>query len=250
MITLHRGAARQHTGVELPSRARRAPLDEHFAVYPPPVNGGDADPFGNLVSLREVRLRPRRASSGWQHQEGEILTYVREGTFAHEDSSGTSGEIRAGEFQLLTAGDGVRRKEFNASLADGMHAYQICVRASEPGCEPGQQQQRFGLGQRRGRLCLVASRDAREGSLRIHQDALIYSAVLESGQHLVHEVTDGRSVWLHLVDGAMTMGAVLLEAGDGAGVTAEPSVSVTARGSGELLLVDMAAVPPRALNRR
>ena len=68
----------------------------------------------------------------------------------------------------------------------------------------------------------------------------MYSALLEPGQHVVHTLTPGRAAWLHIVQGEVTFGDLVLTTGDGAGVTAERSVSLTAREDSEILLVDVA----------
>jgi redox-sensitive bicupin YhaK (pirin superfamily) len=88
-------------------------------------------------------------------------------------------------------------------------------------------------------LCVVASPDARSGSLRVHQDARMYSALLDPGQHLVHELAQGRSAWLHVVHGEVTQGEVVLTTGDGAGIVNERAVSITAQEQSEILLIDL-----------
>jgi len=69
---------------------------------------------------------------------------------------------------------------------------------------------RFSAAERRDGLCVVASPDGRKGSLRIHQDALVYSAMLDPGQHVVHELSPGRKAWLHVVQGEITLGDLVL----------------------------------------
>src|SRR4029453_16065813 len=162
----------------------------------------------------------------------------------YDDSSGRSGVIQAGEFQRTTAGRGSHHSETNASRTDSAQVFQICLRSAQGGLEPGLERKRFSAAERRGGLCVVASPDARRGSLRIHQDALMYSAMLDPGQHVVHELSQGRSAWLHLVEGAMTLGDIVLTTGDGAGVTAERAVSLTAREETEILLLDLGADLP------
>jgi redox-sensitive bicupin YhaK (pirin superfamily) len=67
----------------------------------------------------------------------------------------------------------------------------------------------------------------------------MYSALLDPGQHLVHELSQGRTVWLHVVNGEVTLGEVVLTTGDGASITAERAVSITAQEESEVLLVDL-----------
>jgi hypothetical protein len=89
----------------------------------------------------------------------------------------------------------------------------------------------------------VASFDGRKGSLRLHQDAVIYSAMLDPGQHLVHELAPTRSAWLHIVHGEATLGPIVLTTGDGAAITADRAVSLTACAQTEVLLLDLPAAP-------
>jgi hypothetical protein len=67
---------------------------------------------------------------------------------------------------------------------------------------------------------------------------------------VVHELLDGRSAWLHLVEGEVTLGDVMLSTGDGAGLTAERAVSLTAREETEILLVDLGAERRQSHNPR
>jgi redox-sensitive bicupin YhaK (pirin superfamily) len=205
-----------------------------------------ADGFGTLEMLNEDRLPPGANLPPHPHHDAEILTYVREGALAHEDSRGRSGVIRAGEFQCRTARNGIRHSETNASRVDWAHIFQIWVRPSEAGLEPSHQQKRFCVAERRGVLCVVASPDGRRGSLRVHQAALVYSAMLDPGQHAVHELAQGHRAWLHIVQGEAMLGDVVLTTGDGVGVTAERAVSLTAREETEILLLDLGVDPPQS----
>lgn len=208
------------------------------------------DIFGPLQSLSEKRLPPGAIASRTPDHDAEIVTYVREGVLAYEDALGRSGVIQAGEFQGTTAGRGIRRSEKNASRSNWAQVFQLLLAPSEPGLEPGHEQKRFSTAQRRGGLCVVASPDARKGSLRINQDALMWSALLESGQHVVHELSQGRIAWLHLVEGEATLGDIVLSTGDGVGVTAERTVSLTAQSGTEILLLDLREELSRSRRKR
>jgi redox-sensitive bicupin YhaK (pirin superfamily) len=231
MITLRRAKERRHD--------RHPKRDVWFTFHPRDRADPRADRFGQLESLRESRLSPGTISSEDAYHDAEIVTYVREGALAYEDAPGRTGVIQAGEFQGTTAGRGIRRSEKNASRSSWAQVFQFLLAPSEPGLEPGHEQKRFSVAERRGGLCVVASADARRGSLRIHQDAVMCSAVLEPGQHVVHELSRGRIAWLHLVEGEATLGDFVLITGDGAGVTAERTVSLTAQSETEILLLDV-----------
>jgi len=212
-----------------------------LSVHPRDRAETPADGFATLEGLSESRLPPGADAARQPRHDAEIVTYVREGALAYEDSTGRSGVILAGEFQRMSSGRGLRRGESNASRTQLTHAFQVRLRPPKAGLESGpEQKRRFSAAERRGGLCVVASSDARRGSLLVHQDVLMYSALLAPGQHVVHEISPGRSAWLHLVEGEATLGDVVLTTGDGAGVRAERAVSLTAREETEILLFDLA----------
>lgn len=232
MITLRRTDER-HRG-----RGRK-PRQVWFTFYTQDRADPLADGFGTLEILSEDRLPPGAGVPRQPPHDAEIVTYVREGALAYQDSMGRSGVIDAGEFQRMTGGHGTGHRETNASRTDRAHVFHISLRPSEAGFEPSHEQRRFSAGDRRGGLCVVASPDARRGSLRVHQDVLIYSALLGPGQHVIHELSPGRSAWLHLVEGEVSLRDLVLTTGDGAGISAERAVSLTAREETEILLIDV-----------
>jgi hypothetical protein len=238
MITLRRAVDRHHI--------ERIKHDRWLTFYvldrADPLSRG----FGTLEVLTESRLAPGAEGAFSPNHDTEIITYVIDGTLAHEDSAGRSGVILAGEFQRWTAGPGVRRRETNALRTDPVHAFHIWLRPAQANREQSQEQKRFSTAERRGVLRVVASPDGRNGSLQVGQDARLYSSMLDRGQHVVHELTSGRQGWLHVVRGEITLRDLVLTTGDGAGVSDERAMSMTAREDSEILLVDMsvAAMTP------
>jgi len=241
VIVLRRAGERSH------ERRRKQEAWSTFSARDP------ADPlakgFGPLESLKEGRKTPRPEIPP-PPRDAEIITYVREGTLAYQDALGQPGIIRAGEFQRMTAGHGIRYSEMNASPTDWAHVFQIWLRPSVEKLEPGHEEKRFTAAERRGILCVVASPDGRSGSLKLHEDALVYSTTLERGQHIIHELSPERSAWLHLVHGSADFGTATLNAGDGAGLSAERALSLTARQETEVLLLDLGPASGHLLGRQ
>jgi redox-sensitive bicupin YhaK (pirin superfamily) len=235
MITLRRAKERCHD--------QRGKHDIWRMFYPQELPGPAADDFGVLATLNEARFPPGGGSAPHEDGEAEIVTYVYKGALAQEDSTGSSGVVHAGEFQRMTIGRGIRHKETNPSRTDWAHIFRISLRPSTVGLDCAHEQKRFAAAQRRNVLCVVASPDGRKGSLRILQDALIYSSVLDPGHHLIHELLPGRSAWLHIICGEATLQDIILTQGDGVSVTVEPSVSLTAQENTEILLVDSGPAP-------
>ncbi len=198
-----------------------------------------ADRFGSLESLSENHLPPNAYASRQLYHDAEVVTYVRQGALAYEDSAGGSGVIHAGEFQRMTTAKALRRSEKNASRTQWAHIFRIWLRPSREGLTPSCETKRFTAAERRGLLRVIASPDSRRGSLHLHKEVLIYSALLDPGQHVIHELSPGRGAWLHVVMGQASLGDVLLTAGDGVGLMVEPAVSLTAQEETEIILLDL-----------
>ncbi len=244
MITLRRAKDRHHS--------RRHKRDLWFTFYPQDRTDPLADGFGALATLNEGWLPPGASVPFHPDRDAEIITFVIEGSLAQKDSmSCCSGVIHAGEFQRMSTGRGSRHTERNESRTDWAHVFRISLHTTEAGLEPSPKQKRFSTAERQGVLCVVASPDGRKGSLRIRQDALIYSAILDPGQHLIQELSPRRRAWLHVVHGEVTLGDGALAAGDGVGLTAERAVSFTAREESEVLLLDLGErLPTSTKNER
>jgi hypothetical protein len=118
---------------------------------------------------------------------------------------------------------------------------QIWVQPDQAGNPPGYEQKNFPVEARKGRLALVASKDGREGSIRIHADAAMYAGVFESGDSASFELPAGRHLWLHVAKGAVMVNGERLEAGDAAfsKATVGGVMRVEGEGAGEVLLFDL-----------
>jgi redox-sensitive bicupin YhaK (pirin superfamily) len=196
--------------------------------------------FRDLLVINEDRVAPASGFPPHSHSDMEIITVVIEGALEHRDSSGGHGVIRPGEVQKMSAGTGVTHSEMNPSASEPVHLLQIWIQPERRGIEPYYEQKAFSEDERRGRLRLIASRGAREGSVTIHQDAAVYSAVLDAGDEVSHEIQAGRNAWVQVVKGSLRLNGEELSAGDGAAVSEEERITLRADGPSEVLLFDLA----------
>ncbi|HEX4590771.1 MAG TPA: pirin family protein, partial [Gemmataceae bacterium] len=232
MITVRPAADRGHTKLDW--------LDSwhsfSFGDYYDPAN----TQFRSLRVLNDDRVAPGGGFGMHPHRDFEILSYVVSGALEHKDSLGTGSVVRAGEVQRITAGTGVLHSEFNPSATEPVHFLQIWLTPERRGLKPGYEQKEFPEADRRGRLRLVASRDGRDESVTIHQDADVYATLLQAGETVTHELRPGRFAQLQVARGAVTINGKLLAAGDGGYVSDEAIVKLAATEPTELLLFDLA----------
>jgi redox-sensitive bicupin YhaK (pirin superfamily) len=232
MITVRKSQDRGH--------ARHGWLDSHhtfsFADYYDPEHMG----FRDLRVINEDVVQPRRGFGTHSHRDMEIVTYVLEGALEHKDSLGTGSVIRPGDVQRMSAGTGVSHSEFNHSATELVHLLQIWILPEREGLPPSYEQKHFPAAERSGALRLLASRDARGGSLRIHQDVDLYASVLREGEAAAHALRPGRHAWLQVARGDCSLNGTPLEAGDGAAVSGEASLRIAGGRGAEVLLFDLA----------
>ncbi len=196
--------------------------------------------FRALRVINEDWVKPGKGFGTHPHEDMEIITYVLDGALAHRDSMGGGGTIRPGELQAMTAGTGIEHSEINPSATETVHLYQIWLLPEREGLEPSYDQRAFPDADRRNGLGLVASRDGREGSLTIRQDASLFLGTLDAGREVSYAIPDGRHAWLQVIRGAVALNGRPLAEGDGAAVSEEPELSIRADGPAEVLLFDLA----------
>ncbi|RAH28280.1 pirin family protein [Pantoea agglomerans] len=173
------------------------------------------------------------------HKDMEILTYVLSGTVEHQDSMGNKEQIPAGEFQIMSAGTGVRHSEYNASESEPLHLYQIWIIPERTGIEPRYDQRRFPDVQGRQ---LVLSPDAREGSLKVFQDMTLSRWVMAAGEQDNVAIDAGRRIWIQVVKGDVIVNGNAITTSDALAIWDESALTIEASSAAEVLLFDLPPV--------
>ncbi|MEX0958950.1 MAG: pirin family protein [Burkholderiales bacterium] len=207
-----------------------------FAGYHDPRHMG----FGPLRVINEDRVAPGQGFGTHPHRDMEIISYVLDGALEHRDSMGNGSVIRPGDVQRMSAGTGVFHSEYNPSPDNPVHFLQIWIEPAERGIEPGYEQKHFASDRKRGRLHLLASRDGREGSVLIHQDALLYAALLDGNEKAEYEVAPGRQAYVHVARGQVTAKGEQLAAGDALMASGKQRIVLEHGENAEVLLFDLA----------
>lgn len=196
--------------------------------------------FRTLRVMNEDRVQAGAGFGEHGHSNMEIISYVLDGALEHRDSMGNGSVLTPGTFQRMSAGTGVRHSEFNHAQDADLHFYQIWILPETQNIPPSYEERHFDPQDQRNQWILAASRDARDDSMKIHQDALLYLARLDVDQELSHALASDRHAWLQCLRGAVQLGDHKLAAGDGAAVSEETSLSVRAIENSEVLLFDLA----------
>ncbi len=230
MIDVRRSHARGRTQISW--------LDSYHSFSFGEYHNPAAMHWGPLRVINEDVVAPGAGFPTHPHRDMEILTWVLDGELAHKDSTGGAETIKPGELQRMSAGTGIRHSEFNASQTAPVHLLQIWLLPDRAGLPPGYEQKSFdGL---EGKLRLVASPDAAEGSLTIHQDARLYVGRFAAGETASLAAKKGRVQWVQVARGATSLNGIDLQAGDGAALRDENALKIAVDDAAELLVFDMA----------
>lgn len=203
-----------------------------FAGYYDPEHMG----VSALRVINDDKVAPGNGFGTHSHQDMEIISYVKNGVIEHKDSMGNIERLPAGEFQLMSAGTGVTHSEYNPSTQDRLEFLQIWIQPNVFGIEPGYQQKMFESQQG---LQLIVSPDARDGSLLVHQDACLYQLLLDKDANTTHSLKKGRTAYIHVVKGQVSVEGETVSEGDGASVKDVELISFNANEETEALVFDL-----------
>jgi redox-sensitive bicupin YhaK (pirin superfamily) len=196
--------------------------------------------FRALRVLNDDRVKPGAGFGTHGHRDMEILSYVLEGALAHRDSMGTGSVIRPGEIQMMRAGSGVTHSEFNASEQEPVHFLQIWIVPDTPGLAPAYGQKPVDEAAARGAFALLASKDGRDGSLRLHQDADLWLALVAPNERRELRLQASQNAFVHVARGSVALNGTALAEGDGVAVSDESALVLEGRDQADVLLFDLA----------
>ena len=209
-----------------------------FDSYRDPENMG----WGPLRVFNDDRLIPGAIWPLHPHRDIEGITYVVEGTFRHEDNVGGGGILPAGSVQRMTLGSGAWHSEQNGSETEPMRFIQMWILPDRTGLPPGLEQKAFTREQRTDRLLRVLSPEGGD-TVKVHQDASVHIARLNSGTEVEHTFEAGRGGYLYLIEGMLVVNEEKLGTGDAVKIREEASLQLRSEDTSELILVDVPLDP-------
>jgi redox-sensitive bicupin YhaK (pirin superfamily) len=197
-----------------------------------------------VSALRVINDDTIAPSSGFDthgHRDMEIISYVTKGALRHKDSTGNDYVIPAGDIQVMSAGSGIFHSEYNNSDTEEAKFFQIWIQPNVRGIEPGYGQTKV---EQDGKLTALITPDGKNGTLAIHQDAVLSRLVLNSGED-INLSTGSRVGYLHVIEGSISVenenGKEELNLGDAAILNKNESASVIANADAEAMWFDLPA---------
>jgi hypothetical protein len=224
VITLRRGDERLRVGV--PEREARRTF-------------GAGPGFRSLVLLEETRIAPGAFLPVRVLGASDAMTQVVGGRLVLEAPPAADVELEAGACVRWGERDAAEPRLVNRSAFDAARVLHWAFGDGLANPAEPIESRHFAFPDRNGQLRPIASPDGHDGSFRMCRAARVFSAVMDPGRHLIHELGAGRGAWLHVAAGRLRWIQGILSAGDGAGFFEEAGLSITALEPSEILLFDL-----------
>ncbi|WP_417237566.1 pirin family protein [Bizionia sp.] len=199
--------------------------------------------YGALRVLNDDVIVPKMGFGTHPHENMEIITIPLSGVLKHRDNMKEDWQsVLPGEVQVMSAGTGVHHSEINGSNDEHLSLFQIWVIPNKQNVEPRYGQKAFNELDRKNALqTLVTSVDANhEGSLKIHQDAIISRMDLDGGKTFEYQLkSENHGVYIMNIFGNVTIEKETLETRDALGISETDTFLIQANKDSGLLFIEV-----------
>ena len=195
--------------------------------------------FRTLRVINEDRIDGGTGFGKHSHRDMEIISYIKNGALKHKDSMGNETVILPGEVQILSAGTGITHSEHNHLAVEITHFFQIWITPDKTGLNPSYGQKNFEKELSSNALVLVVSKDGREGSIKINQNADVYISRLKKSDTLNYKLKTGRAVWIQVIEGNLEINGKKVSIGDAISIENTIDIKVMAYDKSEIILFDL-----------
>ena len=195
--------------------------------------------YSVLRVINEDVIEPEQGFAMHPHKNMEIITYMLQGELRHEDSLGNVAVVKAGDVQCMTSGTGIVHSEMNVSTDTPAHLLQIWIFPESKSLEPRHAISHFADSKKQNRWCLIVSNDGHDNSLKIHQNILLFSSLLDADKALEYLMAEGRSAYIQIARGEIEVCGQRLATGDALMVDGSKALNIQAIVNSEILLFDL-----------
>lgn len=195
--------------------------------------------FGVLRVLDDFELDYLSGTPVHPHKDMEILTILLKGQIFHQDSLGHSGLLQAGDYQLMSAGSGLKHAETNPSQFEKTQGLQIWISSNNKTGKPHYQQRAKSEVDLENKLSIIATPNRKE-SMHINQDAQILRGQFSTDKSLRYELMNpNNGIYCFVISGKIKVFDKLLNQGDGLGISHKKVIDLELYKGSDLLLIEI-----------
>jgi hypothetical protein len=199
--------------------------------------------FGALRVLNDDSIAPKMGFGTHPHDNMEIITIPLSGVLKHRDNMGQDWQpVKTGEVQVMSAGTGVQHSEVNGSEESPLNLFQIWIIPNQRNVAPRYGQKAFSPEERKNKLQTLVTSVANhhEGSLKIHQDAVLSRIDLDKGISFDYQLrSPNHGVYIMTIQGALQIEDYFLQTRDALGVSETDKFTIKASEDAEVLFIEV-----------
>lgn len=195
--------------------------------------------FGNLRVFNDDTVIAGEGFGTHPHENMEIITIPTRGKIQHRDSMGTDGIIYPWEVQVMSAGTGITHSEFNPSLEEDSHFFQIWILPEKRNIKPRYDQKNFFEKIIKNEFIQLVSPDASLGSLQINQRSYISRIITESHQEINYlPKMKNSGIFVFIIEGQMKINQEVLSRRDSISIPIQNNFSFTTLLESDILVIE------------
>lgn len=196
--------------------------------------------FGALRVLNDDVVAPGRGFGAHPHKNMEIISIPLDGALKHNDNTGRTEIINAGDVQIMSAGSGITHSEMNASTIEPVNFLQIWLFPKVENIQPRYEQKTFSLGDRKNKWQTVVSPEKDAEPIWINQDAWFVLSDLDANITLQYEVhLKNNGVYLFVLDGDIEISGEKLNKRDAIALSEMEKFDIKANSKAQILLMEV-----------
>lgn len=194
--------------------------------------------FGVLRVLNDDTIAPGTGFGTHPHDNMEIVSIPLSGGLEHKDSMGNTAVIKAGEVQVMSAGNGIFHSEYNHSKEEQGSFLQIWMFPNKRNVEPRYDQ--IVVPEQENELIQVLSPNENDEGVWVHQNAWFHKGNLKAGKSLRYDLKQsGNGIYNFLISGKVEVNGQELESRDGYGIWDVNGMDLEVLEDSELLVMEV-----------
>ncbi len=195
--------------------------------------------FGLLRVIDDFELDHLTGTPIHPHKDMEIMTILLEGMMFHQDSLGHLGVLHAGDYQLMSAGKGLKHAETNPSQFSKTRGLQIWMSSKNRSGEPRYQQRVKNEIDLDNKLALIASGHL-DTAMHLGQDGQVHRGQFSKDATLHHSLHNpNNGIYCFMIHGEVELLNHTLKAGDGLGISSHNKLTLDIKKGSDFILIEL-----------
>jgi quercetin 2,3-dioxygenase len=195
--------------------------------------------FGMLRVIDDFEMGFLAGTPVHPHKKIEILTIVLEGELYHQDNFGNSGLIKAGDYQIMSAGSGLKHAEINPSQMFKSKGLQIWISSTNKIGKAHYDTKKGSQFNLHNQFTPIVNRSG-DNALKIEQNARILRGQFDTKQTLLHKIESSENgIYIFIIEGSVQFKDRVLTKGDGLGIAKLSQIELTIEANSDVLLFEV-----------